>query len=67
MPPALAVPAEGSSNPPRMRTRVDLPAPFGPITQTTSPAATEKETCDSATIGVPKKRPRSICPSPAGG
>ena len=35
-----ALPADGSSSPPRMRTSVDLPAPFGPITQAISLVAT---------------------------
>ncbi len=49
-----------------MRTSVDLPAPFGPITQTISPGRTVKDTSLSAVTGRPKSRPRSISRSPPG-
>ena len=49
-----------------MRTSVDLPAPFGPITQTISPGRTVNETSPSAVTGLPKSRPRSMSRSPAG-
>ena len=50
-----------------MRTSVDLPAPFGPMTQTISPGATENDTWVRAGIVRPKNRPRNISPNPAGG
>ena len=49
-----------------MRTKVDLPAPFGPITQTISPGRTVNETSLSAVTGLPNSRPRSISRTPAG-
>src|SRR5262245_15770949 len=36
------VPASGARNPARMRSSVDLPAPFGPTRPTTSPGATTR-------------------------
>ena len=66
MPATRACPDEGSKSPPRMRTSVDLPAPFGPITQTISPDSIANDTSASAVTGLPKRRPRSMSRSPAG-
>ena len=40
-----------------MRASVDLPAPFGPITQTISPGATANDTPASASTGAPEQAP----------
>ena len=42
-------PRLGRTNPAMLRIRVDLPAPFGPITATISPGSTAMETPRSAT------------------
>ncbi len=52
-----ACPADGSSSPPRMRTSVDLPAPFGPMMQAISPDATVKDTPASASQRPPVQPP----------
>ena len=49
-PATRALPASGSSRVDRMRTRVVLPAPFGPSSATTPPSGTERSTPASAFV-----------------
>src|SRR3954447_9585921 len=49
------VPSVGSSDPARIESSVDFPAPFGPTRATTSPAASDTSVGSSATRG-PKRR-----------
>ena len=49
--PSTAIsPRSGRCTPPRMRTSVDLPAPFSPTSACTSPASTSKSTPSSARV-----------------
>ncbi len=51
VPSRVAVPDAGLTSPARVRMRVDLPAPFAPMTAVTSPRGTSRDTCDSAWTG----------------
>ncbi|AOI74062.1 hypothetical protein WI29_06575 [Burkholderia ubonensis] len=44
------MPPSGRSTPLRILTKVDLPAPFSPISATTSPASIDRFDADSATV-----------------
>ncbi len=49
--PSIAiVPPDGATTPPRIFIRVDLPAPFSPISPTTSPRPAANETSRSACV-----------------
>jgi hypothetical protein len=59
MPPTVAVPDVGCSNPHNMRIVVDLPAPLLPKNPKISPARTSNDTSFTATK-LPKRRVRFL-------